>query len=130
MLEAFLQIVNIITGLGKTGLPRQSGWRAVIVAAGLMPFQSRSVALLRGGHFFQREWREDERRRLLDQAATFQRAADAMKRDRDQRAALDTRTEAQRWLGDPPPERSALAQKRNTAPVLKPYCRIRTFERS
>jgi hypothetical protein len=30
---------------------------------------------------------------------------------RDQQAALDTRTEAQRWLGDPPPYRSALAQR-------------------
>ena len=28
---------------------------------------------------------------------------------RDERAAMDTRTEAQRWLGDPPPDRSALA---------------------
>jgi hypothetical protein len=27
------------------------------------------------------------------------------------RAANDSRTEAQRWLGDPPPERSALAAK-------------------
>ena len=27
------------------------------------------------------------------------------------RAAQDTRTDAQRWLGDPPPERSALASR-------------------
>jgi len=27
------------------------------------------------------------------------------------REAADTRTEAERWLGDPPAERSALAQK-------------------
>ena len=27
------------------------------------------------------------------------------------RERTDTRTEAQRWLGDPPPEHSALAQK-------------------
>jgi len=27
------------------------------------------------------------------------------------REAADTRTEAQRWLGDPPPGRSALAQR-------------------
>jgi hypothetical protein len=32
--------------------------------------------------------------------------------DRDQREAGDTRTEAQRWLGDPPPDRSALAQRK------------------
>ena len=32
---------------------------------------------------------------------------------RDQREAADTRTEAQRWLNDPPPDRSALAAKRN-----------------
>ena len=30
--------------------------------------------------------------------------------EREQRAASDTRTEAQRWLGDPPPTQSALAQ--------------------
>jgi hypothetical protein len=31
---------------------------------------------------------------------------------RDRLAAADTRTEAQRWLGDPPPGRSALAQRK------------------
>jgi hypothetical protein len=31
--------------------------------------------------------------------------------ERDQRQASDTRTEAQRWLGDPVPSRSALAQR-------------------
>jgi hypothetical protein len=31
-------------------------------------------------------------------------------RERDARAALDTRTPAQVWLGEPPPGRSALAQ--------------------
>jgi hypothetical protein len=35
--------------------------------------------------------------------------------ERDRLAAMDTRTEAQRWLGDPPPERSALAQRRRDA---------------
>jgi hypothetical protein len=30
--------------------------------------------------------------------------------ERDQRMAADTRTDAQRWLGDPPPRRSALAR--------------------
>ena len=30
--------------------------------------------------------------------------------EREQRAASDTRTEAARWLGDPPPSQSALAQ--------------------
>jgi hypothetical protein len=32
--------------------------------------------------------------------------------EREQREAADTRTETQRWLGDPPPSRSALAAKR------------------
>jgi hypothetical protein len=32
------------------------------------------------------------------------------------RNAADTRTEAQRWLGDPPPHRSALAQRPSVAP--------------
>jgi hypothetical protein len=32
--------------------------------------------------------------------------------ERDRRDAADTRTEAQRWLGDPPANRSALAAKR------------------
>jgi hypothetical protein len=32
--------------------------------------------------------------------------------ERDRREAADTRTEAQKWLGDPPPSRSALAAKR------------------
>jgi hypothetical protein len=31
--------------------------------------------------------------------------------ERDQREAADTRTEAQRWLNDPPPGRSALVAK-------------------
>ncbi|MGC2714813.1 MAG: hypothetical protein WA366_15660 [Pseudolabrys sp.] len=31
--------------------------------------------------------------------------------EREQRAAGDTRTEAQRWLGDPVPYRSALAHR-------------------
>ena len=31
--------------------------------------------------------------------------------ERDQRRVADTRTEAERWLGDPPPDRSALAQR-------------------
>jgi hypothetical protein len=31
--------------------------------------------------------------------------------ERDARVARDTRTEAQRWLNDPPPGRSALARK-------------------
>jgi hypothetical protein len=32
--------------------------------------------------------------------------------ERDQRIALDTRTEAEKYLGDPPPDRSALAQRK------------------
>ena len=31
--------------------------------------------------------------------------------ERDERQAADTRTEAQRWLGDPPADRSALANR-------------------
>ena len=36
--------------------------------------------------------------------------------EREQRAASDTRTEAQRWLGDPPPSQSALAQNNGAKP--------------
>jgi hypothetical protein len=35
--------------------------------------------------------------------------------ERDQRIELDTRTEAQKYLGDPPPDRSALAQRTRAA---------------
>jgi hypothetical protein len=35
-------------------------------------------------------------------------------KDREARERSDTRTEAQRWLGDPPPGRSALAQRKQT----------------
>jgi hypothetical protein len=35
-------------------------------------------------------------------------------RERDRLAAADTRIEAQKWLGDPPPHRSALAQRKQT----------------
>jgi hypothetical protein len=31
--------------------------------------------------------------------------------ERDRQQARDTRTESQRWLGDPPPDRSALARR-------------------
>jgi hypothetical protein len=34
--------------------------------------------------------------------------------ERDQRIAADSRTEAQKYLGDPPPHRSALAQRKQT----------------
>jgi hypothetical protein len=75
---------------------------------------------------------ECDRRHMLDQAAIFARAADALApppppppepawrrffqaaqrlAERDRREAADTRTEAERWLGDPPPSRSALAIK-------------------
>jgi|RhiMetdeSRZDD1v2_1073273.scaffolds.fasta_scaffold196662_4 hypothetical protein len=45
------------------------------------------------------------------------RLADVKKRfaERDHRQALDTRTAAEKWLGDPPPERSALAQRTEKA---------------
>jgi hypothetical protein len=32
--------------------------------------------------------------------------------ERDARQRADTRTEAEKWLGDPPPGRSALAQRK------------------
>jgi hypothetical protein len=35
--------------------------------------------------------------------------------ERDQREAIDNRTEAQKWLGDPEPSRSALAQQNSNA---------------
>jgi hypothetical protein len=40
-------------------------------------------------------------------------AADPKSRlaERDQRLAADTLSEAEKWLGDPPPDRSALAQR-------------------
>jgi hypothetical protein len=37
--------------------------------------------------------------------------------ERDRLAAADTRTDEQRWLGDPPPHRSALAQKKTANQV-------------
>src|SRR5262245_26751705 len=41
------------------------------------------------------------------------RLADVKKRfaERDQRQATDTRSAAEKWLGDPPPDRSALASR-------------------
>ena len=43
----------------------------------------------------------------VDPAEAEQRLA-----EREQREAAVTGTEAERWLGDPPPDRSALAAKR------------------
>lgn len=37
--------------------------------------------------------------------------------ERDRLAALDDRSEAAKWLGDPPPWRSALAQKKTIYPA-------------
>ena len=47
--------------------------------------------------------------RFLDYIVT---ATDLKSRlvERDRQLAADTRTEAERWLGDPPPWRAALAQ--------------------
>jgi hypothetical protein len=39
--------------------------------------------------------------------------------ERDARQLADNRTEAQRWLGDPPASRSALACKNNTLIVRR-----------
>jgi hypothetical protein len=39
--------------------------------------------------------------------------------ERDRQEAADTRTAAQRWLGDPPPHQSALA-RRATVPEKPP----------
>ncbi len=36
--------------------------------------------------------------------------------ERDQRADADTRNEAERWLNDPPPGRSALASRKPAQP--------------
>ena len=36
---------------------------------------------------------------------------------REQREAADTRTEVQRWLGDPPKHRSALAMKQSKVKI-------------
>ena len=36
--------------------------------------------------------------------------------ERDARMAADTRTDAQRWLNDPPPDRSALVTRATGAP--------------
>jgi hypothetical protein len=44
--------------------------------------------------------------------------------ERDRLAALDDRSDAARWLGDPPKHRSALAQKRNTDAVMISCCTI------
>ena len=44
----------------------------------------------------------------VDPAEAEQRLA-----ERDQREAADTRTAAQKWLNDPPPDRSALARGPN-----------------
>ena len=41
-----------------------------------------------------------------------ERLAQIAERDERQQTA-DTRTDAERWLGDPPPNRSALAQKKS-----------------
>ena len=45
------------------------------------------------------------------EAATFINAARDPLAEREQREASDTRTEVQRWLGDPQTSRSALARK-------------------
>jgi hypothetical protein len=38
--------------------------------------------------------------------------------ERDRQKLLDTRTPAQVWLGDPPPNRSALAQRKQNSPQV------------
>jgi hypothetical protein len=47
----------------------------------------------------------------VDQHDVRARPSANLIRDRDQRAASDTRSLAQRWCGDPPPGRSALDQR-------------------
>src|SRR5215475_4221194 len=61
----------------------------------------------------------DRRLKMLDPRLS---AADVKERlaERDQRIAADTRTEAERWLGDPPPYRSALAQRNSSGTRTKP----------
>jgi hypothetical protein len=48
---------------------------------------------------------------------------------RDRLQAQDTRTEAQRWLGDPPPHRSALARRGRRLPVDQEAARADAFRR-
>jgi hypothetical protein len=52
---------------------------------------------------------------LLNKYANRVDSHDARQRmaERDERERADTRTPAQIWLNDPPPERSALAQSGN-----------------
>jgi hypothetical protein len=49
------------------------------------------------------------------------RLADIKKRlaDRDQRQATDTRSAAEKWLGDPPTDRSALAQRKQESALCQ-----------
>jgi hypothetical protein len=57
----------------------------------------------------------DTQRPTFNSVGDYQRVSpnDVLRllKDRDARQRADTRTEAQRWLGDPPPGRSALAQR-------------------
>jgi hypothetical protein len=55
-----------------------------------------------------RESTNDRKLRSVDR-----RVADARQRleERDRRLASDSRTDAERWLGDPPPAQSALRQR-------------------
>ena len=49
--------------------------------------------------------------------------------ERDQRAATDTRTDAQRWLGDPPQSQSALAQGSQPTPRRNAGQRVDLWKR-
>jgi hypothetical protein len=68
-----------------------------------------------------REKRKTRRRRGNGQYVNIDRRVDPDEarqrlRERDARAAADTRSEAQCWLGDPPPGRSALTQSNYSQP--------------
>ena len=49
--------------------------------------------------------------------------------ERDKRAATDTRTEAQKWLGDPPALQSALAQVSQPTPRRNAGQRVDLWKR-
>jgi hypothetical protein len=54
--------------------------------------------------------------KVFDRSVSAREFADRC-RERDQREATDTRSEIERWLGDPPRDRSALA---NNTPRARP----------
>jgi hypothetical protein len=91
--EALTYVKNVLDNLGDI-----IGGKNICVLAFAMP--------PRGSHI--------DRTRGLLTIDPRPRLADVKKRfaERDQRQATDTRNAAEKWLGDPPPDRSALAQRK------------------